>query len=236
MQKKLKFDWVDKDVEKFLIPSYVQNQSVEERYLDMATRLEEISGIEGWRDKWMEYYSKGFTTMSSPIISNLGKDSGLPASCNMLDLQDTLESIAYGESEMMLLAKNGAGTARNFSKIRESGRPYGVGGQSVGVMAWIRHYANKIYDVSQGGMRKGFFTAGLSVSHPEIMAFLTIGREGSDIKRCTTYVTIPKGWMEEMILGDEKKFEIFTEIHESRAEKGFPYILFEGVTKHYCMY
>lgn len=227
MQKSLKFDWVDKDVEDFLIPSYIQNQTVEERYVDIAKRFEEISGIEGWAQKWVEYFSKAWTTMSSPIISNLGKNTGLPASCNMLDIQDTLESIAYGEAEMMLLAKNGAGTARNFSKVRAKGQPYGTGGQSVGVMSWIRHYANKIYDTSQGGMRKGFFTAGLSADHPEIMDFLTIGREGSDIKRITTYVTIPQGWMESILQGDEKKYEIFVEIHESRAEKGYPYILFE---------
>jgi len=227
MHKNLKFDWVDKEVEDFLIPSYIQNQTVEERYSDIAKRFEEISGISGWSDKWLKYFSNGWTTLSSPIISNLGKDTGLPASCNMLDIQDTLESIAYGEAEMMLLAKNGAGTARNFSKVRSKGTPYGTGGQSVGVMSWIRHYANKIYDVSQGGMRKGFFTAGLSVEHSEIKEFLTIGREGSDIKRVTTYVTIPEGWMEDMLNGDEEKYEIFVEIHESRAEKGYPYILFE---------
>lgn len=227
MHKNLKFDWVDKEVEDFLTPSYIQNQKVEERYLDIAKRFEEISGISGWSEKWLKYFSNGWTTLSSPIISNLGKDTGLPASCNMLDIQDTLESIAYGEAEMMLLAKNGAGTARNFSKVRGKGQPYGTGGQSVGAMSWIKHYANKIYDVSQGGMRKGFFTAGLSVTHPEIKDFLTIGREGSDIKRVTTYVTIPKGWMEDMLNGDEEKYDIFVEIHESRSEKGYPYILFE---------
>lgn len=227
MQKRLKFDWVDKEVEDFLIPSYIQNQTVEERYQDIANRLEELSGIEGWAKTWVEYFKNKFTTLSSPIIANLGKTTGLPASCNMLDIQDTLESIAYGEAEMMILAKHGAGTARNFSKVRAKGQPYGTGGQSVGVMSWIRNYANKIYNTSQGGMRKGFFTAGLSVDHPEIMDFLTIGREGSDIKRMTTYVTIPEGWMESMLSGDTDKYKIFVEIHESRAEKGYPYILFE---------
>lgn len=227
MEKINKFNWLTPEARQFLNENYIQNQTAEERYSDIADRLEELSGIKGWGDKWRGYFEKGWTTLSSPIISNLGKDTGLPASCNMLDVQDTLESIGSAEYEMMMLASNGAGTARNFSKIRPVGERYGVNGKSVGVMKWIKAYANKIQDVSQGGTRRGFFTAGLSVNHPEILNFLTIGREGSDIKRMTTYVTIPEGWMESLLSGDEKKWEVWVEIHESRAEKGYPYILFE---------
>lgn len=225
----MKYSWVTDDARTFYKNGHytLGDETVEQRYSDIADRLEAISNIKGFADKWREYFRKGWTTLSSPIIANLGRDTGLPASCNFLKLEDTLESIASGEYEMTLLAKNGAGTARNFSNIRPKGQPYGVGGESVGVINWIRHYANKIRDVSQGGMRRGFLTAYLSVDHPEIMDFLQIGREGNDIKRITTGVTIPEGWMESLLAGDKDKWEIWVELHEARAEIGRPYILFE---------
>lgn len=222
-----KLTWLRDEARRFLDSGYIQNQTAEERYNDIADRLGEISGIPGFAEKWKFYINEGFTTFASPIISNLGKNTGLPASCNFLKIQDTMESISSSEHEMTMLASNGAGTARNYSLIRPIGHKYGVNGKSEGVMSWIEQHAKKIYKISQGGTRRGFLTAYLSVQHEEIMDFLTIGREGSDIKRITTGVTIPKGWMESLIEGDEEKWKIWVEIHESRAEKGFPYILFE---------
>ena len=222
-----KLEWLSDEARAFLNGDYIQDQTVEERYNDIADRLEVLSGIEGFGRRWKYYFNQGWTTLSSPIISNLGKSTGLPASCNMLKLEDNLESILSSEYEMGILASNGAGTSRNFSNIRAKGEKYGVNGKSEGIMCWIESHADKIHKISQGGVRRGFLTAYLSVAHPEIMDFLTIGREGSKIKRITTGVTIPAGWLESMLEGDESKWEIWREIHEARAEIGRPYILFE---------
>lgn len=222
-----KLEWLTDEARRFLNDGYIQNQSAEDRYNDIADRLGEISGIPGFAEKWKFYLNEGFTTFASPIISHLGKNTGLPASCNFLKIQDTIESISSAEHEMAMLAANGAGTARNFSNIRPKGQKYGINGKSEGVMSWVESYANKIYKISQGGVRRGFLTAYLSVTHNEIMDFLTIGREGSNIKRITTAVTIPPGWIESMLAGDEDKWNIWVEIHEARAEIGRPYILFE---------
>lgn len=231
----MQYNWLTQEARDFLSNGYIQDQTAEERYSDIADRFEELTKIKGFADKWRYYFSQGWTTLSSPIISNLGKDTGLPASCNFLAIQDTIQSITSSEFEMSMLAANGAGTARTFTNIRAKGEKYGVNGKSEGVMSWIESHAQKIYKISQGGVRRGFLTAYLRVTHPEIHDFLTIGREGSTIKRITTGVTIPSGWIQEMLAGDESKWEIFTKIHESRAEIGRPYILFEdncNIGKH----
>lgn len=229
LNKITKLEWLTEEARRFLHEGegYIQNQTAEERYNDIADRLGVISGIPGFAEKWKYYFNEGWTTMASPIISNLGKSTGLPASCNMLKIADTIQSITSSEYEMSMLAANGAGTSRNFSNIRPIGSKYGVNGRSEGVMSWIESHAQKIYKISQGGTRRGFLTCYLSVSHPEILQFLTIGREGSLIKRITTGVTIPPGWIESMLEGDEEKWKIWVEIHEARAEIGRPYILFE---------
>lgn len=232
----MKLNWLTDEARLFLQDGYLHpNETAEERYAFMAKYLGEKSGLEGFEEKVIKYIEKKWLSFASPEIANLGRKKGLPASCNFLKIQDTMESISSGEHEMSMLASNGAGTARNFSNIRAVGERYGVNGRSVGVMSWVESYAGKIKKVSQNGMRRGFLTVYLSVEHPEIVDFLQIGREGHSITNITTGVTYPKDWMESMLAGDKKKQKIFTEVHKSRSEIGYPYQLFEdnsNVGKH----
>lgn len=222
-----KLDWLTKESRIFLKEGYTYEQKAEDRFNEMISRLQEIIQIEGFDKKIETYLKNHWLSFASPEISNLGKDKGLPASCNFLKIQDTIESINSSEFEMAMLAANGAGTARNYSNIRPYGAKYGNNGLSEGVMSWIESHALKIKKISQNGTRRGFLTAYLSVSHKEILDFLKIGREGHNITNITTGVTIPNGWMQEMLDGNKEYQKIFKEIHASRAEIGYPYILFE---------
>lgn len=232
-----KFDWLTDDARTFLSRGYLDaGVEAEDRYWEICQRVEELSGISGIAEDIYKACENNLISFSSPILSNFGNGRGLPISCNMGTISDTLHSITYGEYEMSMLAKNGAGTAKNFSDIREYGAPYGSdkSGRSEGMLSWIASYASKISKINQGGMRRGFFTAYSSVEHPEILAFLDIGANGDpkksagySIQNITTGVTIPKGWMQSMKDGDKKKREIYSKILKRRSEIGYPYILFE---------
>ena len=230
-----KFEWLTDDARTFLNRGYIQDISAEERYRQIADRVEELTFMEGISDKIYEYSSKQYLSFSSPILSNFGTNKGLPISCNFGVVDDTLNSILHGMYEMGILAKHGAGTAKNLSAIRPYGEPYGKDktGISEGLIAWAGEYSNIIAKVSQGGMRRGFLTVYCSVEHPEIDWFLNIGANGDEripgysIKNITTGVTIPRGWIESMKSGDKEKREIYAKILKRRSEIGFPYILFE---------
>lgn len=230
-----KFEWLTDDARTFLNRGYIQDISAEERYRQIADRVEELTFMDGIADKIYEYSSKQYLSFSSPILSNFGTNKGLPISCNFGMVDDTLNSILHGMYEMGILAKHGAGTAKNLSAIRPYGEPYGKDktGISEGLIAWAGEYSNVIAKVSQGGMRRGFLTVYCSVEHPEIDWFLNIGANGDEripgysIKNITTGVTIPRGWIESMKSGDKEKREIYAKILKRRSEIGFPYILFE---------
>lgn len=230
-----KFEWLTDDARTFLDRGYIKDISAEERYRQIADRVEKLTFIDGIADKIYEYSSKQYLSFSSPILSNFGTNKGLPISCNFGAVDDTLNSILHGMYEMGILAKHGAGTAKNLSAIRPYGEPYGKDktGISEGLIAWTGEYSNIIAKVSQGGMRRGFLTVYCSVDHPEIDWFLNIGANGDEripgysIKNITTGVTIPRGWIESMKSGDKEKREIYAKILKRRSEIGFPYILFE---------
>ncbi len=246
-----RFDWVTDDIRTFLSRGYIQDCSVEERYKQIADRVGEIydsmdalkpDGSEYFRDgkelseKIYEYCRRNLISFSSPILSNLGTEKGLPISCNFGKVDDTLHSIVHGMYEISMLAKHGAGTAKNLSAIRAYGETYGKDklGKSEGLISWTKSYSDLIEKVNQGGMRRGFLTVYCSVEHPEIDSFLDIGANGDEavsagfgIQNITTGVTIPAGWIDAMKAGDPEKRKIYAKILKRRSEIAFPYILFE---------
>jgi ribonucleoside-diphosphate reductase alpha chain len=71
------FDWLNNDSRTFLSRGYLgEDQSAEDRILEIAKTAERILNIEGFADKFYEYMAKGFYSLSSPVWSNFGNNRG----------------------------------------------------------------------------------------------------------------------------------------------------------------
>lgn len=240
---KIKLPWLHEDQRTFLDNGYLSDgQTPEERYeeicntienycLKMSDTVESIEYCRGIRKRFKKYIESGWVSFSTPVLTNFGKEHNLPISCNKSILTDSLDDIYKGVHELGMLAKYGAGTSQNFSKLRPMGSDIATGGVSNSVMDWIELYADMMSKTSQNRQRRGFLTAYLSAGHEEIMDFLDIGthRMPSDKQRffqtITTGVTLPIGWLKEMKEGDKNKRKVWTKILKTRKEVGFPYIL-----------
>lgn len=78
----MKYQWLNEDSRKFLERGYLQKgQSAEQRINEIAQNAEKILGIEGFAEKFEEYMSKGWFSLSSPVWANFGTNRGLPISC-----------------------------------------------------------------------------------------------------------------------------------------------------------
>lgn len=239
----LKLNWLKEDQREYLERGYLQNgQTPEQRYKEIADTIEKyclkmskttesIDYCRGIGKRFEEYISNGWTSFATPVLINFGKADNLPISCNKSILEDSLNDIYKGVHELGMLAKHGAGTSQNFSKLRGIGSDISTGGTSNSVLDWIELYADMMSKTSQNRARRGFLTAYLSVDHPEINNFLDIGthRMPTDKQRffqtITTAVTLPKGWRESLKNGDKEKRKIWAKILKTRKEVGFPYIL-----------
>ena len=222
------FKWLTEDARTFLSRGYLRDeQTVDQRYGEICDSFERISGIPGFSEKFYEYCEKNWVSFASPVLANMGSKYALPCSCNFGMVPDDIYDIFNTQTEMAVLAKNGAGTAYNFSDIRALGAPISGGFKSDGIVPWIEQYQGAIQSVSQSSVRRGFFTAYLSVEHPEIDGFLDLCTPGNPIQHITTAVTIPENWIQAAKDGDSEKRKIFAKILQRRTELGFPYILFE---------
>jgi ribonucleoside-diphosphate reductase alpha chain len=90
------FHWLNEDSRKFLSRGYINgNMTAEERVREIAKTAENILDKEGFADKFYDYMSRGFYSLSSPVWSNFGTKKGLPISCNGVFIEDSVESMAH---------------------------------------------------------------------------------------------------------------------------------------------
>ncbi len=219
--------WLNKNSKKFLSQGYLmEGVTAEERIREIANTAEKYLNKPGFSDKFYDYMSRGFYSLSSPVWSNYGLTRGLPISCFSSYIADDMSRILYTHAEVGMMTKNGGGTAGHFSGVRARGTVIKDNGFSSGAVHFMELFDNLINVVSQGTVRRGHFTPYLPVEHGDIEEFLNIGKEGHAIQESTYAVTVTDKWLEEMVAGDKEKRKIWAKVIQRRTEIGYPYIFF----------
>lgn len=221
------FYWLNEDSITFLERGYLsEGEDAKERVRDIADNAERILGIDGFSDKFYDYMSKGYYSLSSPVWANFGKDRGLPISCYSVDIQDDMGDIMRSVGEVGVMSKLGGGTGGYFGKLRPRGSKITDNGESFGSVHFMELYDKLMNVASQGKIRRGAFSPYLPIEHGDIDEFLKIGTEGHPIQGLNHAVTVTDKWLQEMIDGDIDKRETWAKVIQARGELGFPYIFF----------
>jgi ribonucleoside-diphosphate reductase alpha chain len=228
-----KYYWLNKDSRKFLERGYLlEDETAEQRIRDIANTAEKLLLIEGFADKFEDYMSRGFYSLSSPIWANFGRERGLPISCFGSLIPDTMEGIMHKVSEVAIMTKHGGGTSAYFGKVRPRGTPISSGGESTGSVHFMELFDKLMNVVSQGNVRRGSFAAYLPIDHPDIEEFLKIKSEGNEIQDISIGVSVSDEWMSEMLNGDKSKRKIWGDVIKKRFESGYPYIFFSDTVNN----
>src|SRR5690625_4566652 len=226
-QTRKPLDWLNENSRDFLNGGYLtEGTSPEQRIKEIAENAESILGIDGFADKFYDYMSKGYYSLSSPVWANFGNDRGLPVSCYGSNIEDYMGDILYTQSEVGMMSKFGGGTSGYFGNLRERGAEITNNGESSGAVHFIKLFESMIDSVSQGSTRRGAFSPYLPIDHPDIDEFLQIGTEGAPIQDLTHGVTVTDEWMQSMVDGDTDKRATWAKVIQSRVEIGYPYIFF----------
>jgi ribonucleoside-diphosphate reductase alpha chain len=169
---------------------------------------------------------RGYYSLSSPVWANYGQQRGLPVSCFGSYIDDNMESILYGHAENGMLMKGGGGTSGYFGAVRHRGAPITNNGQSSGAVHFMQMFDTLASVVSQGSVRRGFFSAYLPIEHPDADEFLEIGTEGNPIQGLTHAVTVTSEFIEKLRNGDAQARKLWAKTLQRRSEIGYPYIFF----------
>lgn len=230
---KEKYYWLNEESRLFLSRGYLtEGQTPEERIKVIAEHAEHLSGIEGFAEKFEEYMSRGWFSLSSPVWSNYGTDRGLPVSCFGSYIEDDMASILETHSEVGMLSKFGGGTSGYFGKLRGRGSPISDKGASFGSVHFMQLFDTLTNVVSQGSVRRGYFSAYLDIDHDDFDEFVSIGSEGHPIQNITHGICVSDDFMKRMIDGDKEARRRWAKVITARKEVGYPYIFWSDTVNN----
>ena len=192
-----------------------------------------------------DYISKLWFMPSTPVLSNGGTGRGLPISCYLNSVSDSLEGIVGTWNENVWLAARGGGIGTYWGHVRGIGEPVGLNGKTSGIIPFVRVMDSLTLAISQGSLRRGSAAVYLDINHPEIEEFLEIRKPSGDFNRKALNlhhgVLVTDKFMAAVRDGGEwhlvspKTGEVratldaralFTKLVETRLATGEPYIVF----------
>ncbi|MDO9079145.1 MAG: ribonucleotide reductase N-terminal alpha domain-containing protein, partial [Brevundimonas sp.] len=101
-----------------------------------------------------DYMSKLWFMPSTPVLSNGGADRGLPISCFLNAVADSLDGIQSVWNENVALASNGGGIGTYWGGVRSIGEKVKGAGQTSGIIPFIRVMDSLTLAISQGSLRR----------------------------------------------------------------------------------
>lgn len=222
------YEWLNDDARTILSRGYCrEGQTAEERIEEIAKHAGSILGPLFDVEKFIDYTARGFYSFSSPVWANFGAGRGLPCSCNGTAVMDEMESILQAVSEIGMMTKYGSGTSVYLGKLRERGAPISDGGKSNGPVNFARLYEVTTDVISQSDVRRGHCAGYLDIEHPDIMEFLDIQEESSEIQKMSIGVCVGDAFMERLIARDKDAMTVWARVIKKRFESGYPYIFFK---------
>jgi ribonucleoside-diphosphate reductase alpha chain len=132
--------WLNENSRAFLSRGYLaEGQTAEQRIRVIADTAEKYLKRDGFSDKFYEYMSKGWISLSSPVWSNFGITKGLPISCFGSYAADNMASILYTNAEVGMMSKFGGGCSGYFGERAGSWSRYFWGnGHSSGAVHFMQ--------------------------------------------------------------------------------------------------
>lgn len=119
-------------------------------------------------------------THGSPTLFNAGLTNQM-ASCFLLSVEDSIESIFSTLKNAAHISKHGGGLGLHISSVRGKGQPIGSSsGRTDGILPMLKVWNSMTSYVNQSGRRKGACAVFLEPHHPDLMEFLEMRRPGGD--------------------------------------------------------
>src|SRR5690606_23449214 len=97
-----------------------------------------------------DYMSKLWFMPATPILSNGGTERGLPISCFLNAVDDSLDDIVGTWTENVWLASNGGGIGTYWGGVRSIGEPVKGNGHTSGIIPFVRLMDSLTLAISQG--------------------------------------------------------------------------------------
>ncbi len=225
-------------IDRYLLPG--------EKFQDLFARVADAyADDQDHAQRLYDYISQLWFMPATPVLSNGGTNRGLPISCYLNSVSDSLDGIVGTWNENVWLASKGGGIGTYWGNVRGIGEPVGLNGKTSGIIPFVRVMDSLTLAISQGSLRRGSAACYIDIHHPEIEEFLEIRKPSGDFNRKALNlhhgVLLTDEFMEAVRAGEEFELKspktgevrgkvdarsLFQKLVETRLATGEPYIVF----------
>lgn len=193
-----------------------------------------------------DYASNLWFSFATPLLANGGTNKGLPISCFLNYVEDSISGLCNNFTENAFLSVNGGGIGTYWGEVRSMGEKTSRGVETPGIVPFLHVQDAQILAYHQGSTRRGAAAVYLDVSHPEIYEFIkmrasTVGDVHRKNENLHHGVCIPDSFMYKVeedgtweLIDPESQTvrttvsarDLWIKILQQRAKLGEPYLFF----------
>jgi ribonucleoside-diphosphate reductase alpha chain len=132
-------------------------------------------------NRLLRYLENGWFMFSSPVLSNAikkgEKAKGLPISCFLTYVPDSIKGLCDHTTELRWLSVKGGGVGGHWSDVRA------ISDVTPGVNGFLHTVDADMVAYRQGKTRRGSYASYLNIDHPEVVEFLKMRIPTGDLNR-----------------------------------------------------
>jgi len=155
------------------------NETIQEAYARAASCYS--GGDFHLAQRIYDYVSKGWFMFASPVLSNAvlegDKIKGLPISCFLTYVPDSIEGLCDHTTEVRWLSVKGGGVGGHWSSVRSMNE------MTPGPLSFLHTVDADMTAYRQGKTRRGSYAGYMDVSHPDIIEFIKMRLPTGDLTR-----------------------------------------------------
>jgi len=134
---------------------------------------------------------------NSPTLMNAGRRLGMLSACFVLPLGDSIPEIMDTARQIALVQRAGGGTGIDLSELRPRGSILrSSGGTTDGPLSFLKMLSGVTEAIQQGAFRRGANMGIMRVDHPDILAFIDLKSDLTQLANYNLSVAMTNGFMD----------------------------------------
>jgi len=155
------------------------NETIQQAFARAATCYSR--GDEEFAQRIYNYVSDGWFMFSSPVLSNAvnpgEKVKGLPISCFLTYVPNTIDGLCEHSTEVRKLSVRGGGVGGHWSDVES------LSEKTPGPLGFQHTIDADMTVYKQGSTRRGSYASYMDISHPDIIEFIKMRIPSGDLNR-----------------------------------------------------